>query len=247
MKDNFSTQADLYAQYRPTYPAAFYEYINGLVKNRTCAWDCGTGNGQVASVLADNFEQVLATDISAKQLANAEQKPNIQYSLQAAEQSDFPDDKFDLIVVAQAMHWFDFDKFYREANRTLKADGLFVVAGYGLMKVNAAIDVLINRFYYEIVGPYWDAERHYIDEGYKTIPFPFNEIPSPEFQISTNWTFGHLLGYLNTWSAVQHYIKDKKENPVDRIEGELRLAWGNAALLQVHFPVLLRVGQKADD
>lgn len=247
MKDNFSTQADLYAQYRPTYPAVFYEYINGLVKNRTCAWDCGTGNGQVATVLAGYFEQVLATDISAKQLANAEVKPNITYSLQAAEQTDFPAAQFDLIAVAQAIHWFDFEKFYREVNRTLKGDGLLVVAGYGLMNVNPAIDMLINRFYYEIVGPYWDTERHYIDEGYKTIPFPFKEMPSPDFQISTNWTFGHLLGYLNTWSAVQHYIKDKKENPVDRIEGELRLAWGNAALLQVHFPVLLRIGQKADD
>ncbi len=67
---------------------------------------------------------------------------------------------------------------------------------------------------------------------------------APGFTITLHWTLAHLLGYLNTWSAVQHYIKDKNENPVESIEKDLQLAWGNEAIQELRFPVLLRVGTK---
>jgi len=71
MKDNFSNQSFLYAKFRPSYPAALFEFILSLVPDKQSAWDCGTGNGQIAGVLADSFEIVYATDISKNQLANA--------------------------------------------------------------------------------------------------------------------------------------------------------------------------------
>ena len=124
MKDNFSTQSEQYARFRPVYPAALYDFLLPLAPARTAAWDCATGNGQVAAVLADHFQQVFATDISARQLARAVLKPNLSYAVGAAEQTDFPDAAFDLVTVAQAAHWFDFQRFYPEVRRVLKPGGL---------------------------------------------------------------------------------------------------------------------------
>ncbi|MBV9987935.1 MAG: class I SAM-dependent methyltransferase, partial [Chitinophagaceae bacterium] len=176
MKDNFSSQSQNYAQFRPHYPAELFSYLLGLVKERESAWDCGTGNGQVAGVLADHFGLVQATDISQQQLDQAISKPNIHYSVQSAEKTGFADAAFDLITVAQAIHWFRFHEFYSEVKRTLKPGGLLAVIGYGLLRTDAALQQLLDDFYRNTVGVYWDAERRYIDEAYTTIPFPFKEI-----------------------------------------------------------------------
>ncbi|WP_298225191.1 class I SAM-dependent methyltransferase [Flavobacterium sp.] len=242
MKDNFSTASDQYALYRPTYPEAFFSYLNSLIPNPKTAWDCGTGNGQVAVKLSPFFENVYATDISEAQINQAPKLDNIHYSVQAAEQTDFPDNTFDLIVVAQAIHWFDFEKFYREVNRTAKDNALLVVIGYGRLEISTEIDALISTFYEDIIGTYWDAERRYIDEHYRTIPFPFEEISAPHFNNSYEWNFDHLIGYLNTWSAVKHYIKTNNINPLDLIAEDLKLAFGNQTR-HVNFPLLLRIGK----
>lgn len=184
MKDNFSKQSNQYAKYRPTYPNAFFEHLKGLMSTHENAWDCGTGNGQVAVQLANTFENVYASDISASQIANAPILRNVHYSIQAAEQTSFQDDFFDLIVVAQAIHWFDFEKFYDEVRRTAKDGALIVVIGYGRVEISPEIDAIVNHFYHDVIGKYWDAERRYIDENYQTIPFPFEEIKAPHFNNS---------------------------------------------------------------
>lgn len=243
MKDNFSTRADRYAQFRPTYPDALFEHLFNLAPGRQAAWDCGTGNGQVAQRLASVFHAVEATDISRQQLDNAVVLPNIHYSLQPAEKTNFPDHHFDLITVAQAIHWFDFDAFYAEARRTLKPGGILAVIGYNLPRFTAAVDAVIEGFYRDVVGPYWDKERHYIDENYQTIPFPYTDLPMPAFTIDVQWSFDHLMGYIETWSAVNHYQKEKAENPVAGIEPRLKAAWGEAGQLSGQFPILLRVAR----
>lgn len=243
MKDNFSLGAEDYAKFRPHYPVELFEYVYALVNQKNAAWDCGTGNGQVAGVLADAFKEVFATDISQQQLDAAIQKPNIYYSKQPAEQTSFPDQQFDLIVVAQAIHWFTFDAFYAEVKRTLKPGSPLVVLGYGLMQTEAPLQRIINHFYTKIIGPYWDAERHYIDEQYQSIPFPFKEIEMPFFEMKYKWSPEQLLGYLGTWSAVKHYEKQNGHDPVQLISNEITAAWGNARTHLFRFPVLLRAGR----
>lgn len=242
MKDNFSSNSEAYARFRPGYPDELFDYLYSIVPGRQNAWDCGTGNGQVARELAKRFQVVCATDISQSQLDNAVRCPNITYSRQPAEKTDFKADSFDLITVAQAVHWFDFDKFYREVKRTAAAGAWLAVMGYGRIRISAEIDPVITRFYEKVVGPFWDPERRYIDDHYKTIPFPFSEIVTPEFTISGNWQVEHLLGYLNTWSAVKHFIRENGYNPVNRLEEEVRALWGENAMRAVEFPVLLRLG-----
>jgi len=242
MKDNFSTQSSSYAKYRPTYPQELYQFLKENLTKTETAWDCGTGNGQVAGELAKFIKEVQATDISQQQLDNAATKLNIHYSVQTAEKTSFPDNNFNLITVAQAIHWFNFEAFYKEVERVLKPNGIIAVIGYSLFKSNPDTDKVILNFYENIIGEYWDEERRYLDEKYKTIPFPFNEIETPAFKQEYTWSFEHLIGYLKTWSAVKHYEKANGKNPVDLIEKELKIAFGNQN--KIVFPILFRLGKQ---
>ena len=206
-KDLFSTQSREYAAFRPTYPATLYEFIFQHLREKKCAWDCATGNGQVAHFLANHFEKVFATDISQQQLDQAIRKENIIYSISPAEKTSFPDNQFDLITVGQALHWFDRDKFYDEVKRVGKPGSILAVWGYAFINIEPVIDEIIVKFYHDTVGPYWDPARKLVEEEYKSITFPFEEIPTPGFFISTHWTLAHLAGYLESWSATQKYIK----------------------------------------
>lgn len=244
MKDYFSEKSENYAQFRPGYPAELFLFFKNSLSNRQTAWDCGTGNGQVAGELANFFRQVYATDISLSQLANAVQKPNIHYTKQAAEKTIFPDAHFDLVTVGQAAHWFNFSSFYSEVNRVLKKDGKIAIFGYGLFKSSAPTNELIDKFYNSIIGPFWDKERKYLEEEYKTIPFPFQEISTPGFYIKQRWAIERLMGYLNTWSAVKKYEREKGENPVDLIREDLYKTFGEIG--EVTFPVFLRFGLKKE-
>lgn len=243
-KDNFSTQASTYQKFRPIYPSSLYHEIFHHVPDTKTAWDCGTGNGQVALVLADHFAKVAATDISEKQLKNAPAKSNIEYQCCRAEQTNFPNHYFDLITVAQAIHWFDFNPFFEEVKRVAQPGGLLAVWGYGLLRINPNINERIDHFYKNIIGEYWDAERKLVDESYSTIPFPFPEIKtSHSFYIETEWNRSQLEGYLNTWSSVQKYIAKNNSNPVDSFMSEIISVWPEDEIKQVRFPLFLRLGR----
>jgi ubiquinone/menaquinone biosynthesis C-methylase UbiE len=242
MKDNFSKQASGYSKFRPQYPDELIRYIVSFVENKSKVLDVATGNGQVAHKLSAFFETVYGIDISQNQLDNAYVADNIIYKVASAENTFFKNQEFDLITVAQAVHWFNFDSFYKEVYRILKPNGIFAVIGYGLFSTNADSDKILNHFYYNIVGPYWDAERKYLDENYLTIPFPFEEQVVEKFENQLEWTFKELIGYLETWSATQHYISKNNQNPIDLIRGELKSSWEENDK-KVTFPLLLRIGK----
>ncbi|MGV3613550.1 MAG: class I SAM-dependent methyltransferase [Fluviicola sp.] len=240
MKDNFSHNSGAYAQFRPSYPDEVFTFLKTILTGKERVWDCATGTGQVAGKLVDLFDAVEATDLSESQLKNAVSHPKITYSNQVAEETNFPRHYFDCITVGQAVHWFDFEKFYMEVVRVLKPGGLLVVLGYGNIQIaNREVQRLVSQLYAEILYDYWDSERHFIDENYQTIPFPFREIPHPEFEIRYKWNREQLLGYLNTWSAVKHYRDKHEMNPIDLIVPELP----DFETVEVIFPVLMRIGK----
>ena len=244
-KDLFSQQSDLYARYRPGYPAELFEYILRYVPDRHAAWDCATGTGQAAQVLANEFKIVHATDISSKQIENALPAANIHYSVGSADKTTFRDQSLDLVTVAQAYHWFDFESFALEVHRVLKKEGIIAIWGYSLVtSENQNIDGIIQSFYTGTVGPYWDAERKYVDEQYRTVPFPYEELPSNTFSIQKEWTLEDLAGYINTWSSVQHFIKARAFNPVDELVTALRNSWPEKELVNFTFPLFLRLGRR---
>jgi len=105
------------------------------------------------------------------------------------------------------------------------------------------INKIIDHFYYDITHAYWDKERLLVDAGYKTIPFPFEEIQTPEFEIVKTYTFEQLIGYLRTWSGVRHYIEKEHADPTMLILSDLKKAWGNEEQLQVRWPIHMRAGR----
>ncbi|MEG2359735.1 class I SAM-dependent methyltransferase [Acinetobacter sp.] len=242
MKDLFSKHSALYRQARPGYSAAIIEEILKHAPARELAWDCGAGSGQFTQWLAPHFQRVLATDISAPQLAQAPQLENVTCRAAPAEQSGLPAQSADLVTVAQAIHWFDFDAFYAEARRVLKSDGCLAVTGYGLIEAeNPDLNRLIRQLYFETLKGCWDAERRYVDELYRTIPFPFQEQTAPALQLQYRWTGGQLLNYFNTWSGLRHYAQQGGQHPLAALAGFF--AQERSAQHSVRFPVLLRIGK----
>jgi hypothetical protein len=108
---------------------------------------------------------------------------------------------------------------------------------------DSALNTLIRHFYTATVGPYWDKERRYLDERYATIPFPFEEISFPAFAMQYYWTAEELLGYLSTWSSVQHYKNTLGEDPVQGIAPEIRRLLPGAGTAEINFELLCRVGK----
>lgn len=244
IKDNFSNQSALYQKFRPTYPEALIAFLCECAPGRNLAWDCATGNGQIASQLAKTFKSVIATDVSEEQLKKAPTVKNVTYLIERAEKSSLVIDSVDLIVVAQALHWFDFDAFYTEAKRVLKKNGIIALIGYPLLTAqNSELNRIIIEFYRNIVGEYWDSERKYIDEGYATVPFPFEEFEMPKFEIRNYWSSQQLIGYFESWSAVGHYQKQHHTNPVDLIREKIEKIFASAKLEEVRFEIVGRLGR----
>ena len=243
-KDHFSKQAAAYAKFRPRYPSELFEYLGSVAPSCTLAWDCATGNGQAAVELAEVFDQVIATDASEKQIANAQPYARVEYRVAPAENSGLQSGTVDLIMVAQALHWFDLDHFYAEARRVLRPEGVVAASAYLFAQIAPTVDAVINRYYSEVVGPYWPPERHLV-ENFADIRFPFYEIQPPKFQMTTRWNLEQLIGYLRSWSATQRFIAANNRDPLEEIASELRVAWGNPNQpREVVWQLTLRVGIK---
>lgn len=241
--DLFSSHAHLYAAYRPGYPDVLFDFILRHVSARDAAWDCATGNGQVARDLARHFSKVYATDISQRQLDQAPAVSNILYAVSPAESTPFSNDSFNLITIAQALHWIDTGRFYDEVRRTARAGALLAAWGYGLLQVDRDIDRIIGDFYHHIVGPYWDPARKLVESAYRDMDFPFDEIGTPPFAIEVSWNLGELCGYLTSWSATQKYIRAKNHDPVPEISDRLRPHWSGDGKKKMLFPVFMRLGK----
>jgi len=241
--DHFSQQAKQYALHRPSYPQALFDYIVRHCKDKKIVWDCATGNGQAAVILAIYFEKVIATDISKSQLQHAQDHPQISYLYAEATDSDLADQSVDLITVAQALHWLDADAFWREVSRVARPGGTVACWGYGMLHVNEAVDAVMLRYYHKIVGPYWPARRRHIETHYRNISFPFEPIADPQMNISLDWTMDQLLQYFGTWSATQYYKNDRGTDPLPLIEAEMKEAWGDTNLTKkVSWPLFLKMG-----
>ena len=232
-KDHFSGHASGYRDARPLYPDALFDWLAREAPSRGLVWDAGCGNGQASVALAERFERVYATDPSAQQIENAQARSNIDYRVEPGERCALPDASADLATVAQALHWFDFPRYFAEAARVVKRGGLLATWSYADCRVAPAIDALKDHVYADLTGPYWPPERAYVDAGYRTIPFPFGagapfeEIAAPSFEMRVDWNAHQFLAYLRSWSATQRYIKANGSDPVATIEHATLDAWGD--------------------
>ncbi|MES2702249.1 MAG: class I SAM-dependent methyltransferase [Bacteroidota bacterium] len=239
--DNFSAHATDYATFRPESPKEIFDFLYSHTPAFDVAWDCGTGNGQVAAKLADRFGKVYGSDISSEQLANAAKKDNIIYLNERAEQTTIPAGSVSLITAAQALHWFDFEKYYDEVRRVAAPGALIAVWTYVWSRITPGVDMVVDKLL-KIIDKHWDAERKYVNGEYKNIDFPFREIKTPELHIIKQLSLNQFVGYLNTWSGIKNYIKMEGSNPLDAVIEELQAAWGATDERAVTWPVFLRAG-----
>jgi SAM-dependent methyltransferase len=242
--DHFSALAEGYRQYRPDYPRRLWHELSQRAPGRKAAWDCGCGSGQAALGVAEFFGRVMATDASAEQIARARRHPKVTYNVAPAEASGLADAEVDLVVVAQALHWFDVEAFYREARRVLVPGGLLAVVGYDWLSVNPPIDRLLHHFYAGILGPWWPPERRILDQGYRTLPFPFPELSAPRLTLRAEWDLSQLRGYLETWSALKNYRSSQGSDPLAPLLPALVRLWGDPRRKRlVTWPLFLRLGR----
>lgn len=230
----FSDHSNLYAQARPRYPDQLFKYLAEQCQETERAWDCGTGSGQSAISLARYFSRVDATDVSREQILNAAEHPRVRYAVEPAEKTAFPDASFDLITVAQALHWFDFAKFWPEVQRTLKPGGIFSAWAYTWFHVSDRVDAVVERDLLEPIRRYWAPQNRLAWDGYRNVTFPFEELVVPKIQMNLAWNIDELVAYVRTWSATRRYIEANGQGFLESLADRLKGAWGD---LEVRKPV----------
>jgi SAM-dependent methyltransferase len=244
-QDHFSGHATDYARYRPDYPDALFDWLADVAPSREAAWDCATGNGQAAAALARRFSRVVGTDASARQLREAARADNVLYAVATAESSPVPTGSVGLVTVAQALHWFDRERFWREATRVLVPGGVIAVWSYDLLHVSPEVDRTLHRLYRDVVGPYWPPERALVEAGYGCLEFPFERIEVPSFAMEKRWDLAELVGYVRTWSATRRYVDSTGRDPLIEVQGDLAEAWGNpSAARPILWDLDLRAGRR---
>jgi len=242
--DHFSSISKAYAAFRPRYPRELFDFLASIVERRVRAWDCGAGNGQATLDLADRFDEVIATDVSAEQIARAPARPNVRWLVAPAESAPIESGSVDLTTIAQALHWFDHDRFYAEVRRVSARGAAIAAWTYAPPRMDGNLGAALRHFAYEVVGAYWPPERQYVETEYRTIPFPFERIEAPSLSIREEWTPEQVAGYARSWSATARYVAAHGEDPVVGFEDELRNVWGDPSERKtIAWPLILLAGR----
>ncbi len=243
-KDYFSSTAASYAAFRPHYPAALGELIASHAPQRHRVVECGAGNGQLSQILAGYFSEVVATDASAQQLSLAPAHPSIHYHVANSGALPVADASADAIVVAQAAHWFDLPAFYEEARRIALPDAIIALITYPEAELEGDVGTVFKDFNRNALTPYWPPERELVETAYRTIPFPFDEIPVAPIPMEAAWSFHQLLGYVQTWSAARALEKAGKDLLLQQFANELLQAWGEPQIVRpIRWQLHMRLGR----
>lgn len=254
--DHFSPVAVGYAAHRPHYPRGLAAWLASIAPARGVVWEAGCGSGQLSTLLGECFARVEATDASAAQLGQAPPHPHVVYRVARAEASGLPTAHdglgVHLAVAAQAAHWFDLDRYYAEVRRVVQPGGAVALVGYGLSAITPAVDAVVRRLYAEVLDPFWPPERRHVEAGYRTLPFPFQEVRAPAFEMEAEWSLPDLLGYVDTWSALRTFERSMGSDALaalrDGVARDAAAAWGDPTERRaVRWPIAIRAGHLRHD
>jgi len=242
-KDHFSGTAAQYARFRPEYPAGFLAALAAAAPARSLAWDCATGNGQAAVGLAPYFERVIATDASAAQIANAMPRANIVYRIGREDESGLASGSVDLVTVAQAIHWFEIARFHREVRRVAQPRAVVAAWTYRLAEVDAGVDAIVRWLHRERAARFWPPERAMVDDGYRSIDWPYEPLDLGEWRATARMDRETLVGYLGTWSAVTR-AQQAGDDPIPELRARLAAVWPDGEEPRhVGWPLAIRAGR----
>lgn len=243
--DHFSSVSTAYATFRPHYPRALFEFISSIAQNHRRAWECGAGSGQATTDLVEYFDEVIATDISAKQIASALPHPRVRWIVSPAESTPIASQSIDLIAVAQALHWFDHKRFNAEVRRVAAPGAAIVAWMYGTPRMEGPVGAALDRLMFEILGTYWPPERNHVIAEYRTIPFPFQRIAAPTLSLEESWPLERIAGYARSWSATVQYRATHADDPVEAFEREARESWTEGEPRAIVWPLTTIAGRVA--
>lgn len=235
---SFGQHASAYARHRPTYPEALFDWLAELAPSPHLAVDVAAGAGQAAQALTTRFDRVVATDRSAELLATIPAHPRLTTLAQPAEDLDIGE-RADLVVTAQALHWFAGAPFWERVAGTLRPGGVFAAFGYAAFTVAPDIDELLGALLHPALEPHWSPRNRLLLAGYRTVDVPFTEVAPPPFAITVAWTRAELLAYLGTWSAVTA-ARALGHDVLGELEPRLAEVWPDDATLPVVMPLSLR-------
>lgn len=239
----FSARSQGYAQFRPTYPDGLFDWLAAQCSQTHVALDVAAGSGQASRPLIGHFDQVIACDASPEQLLGSNDWGSVLRFASQAQRLPLRTHSVDLLVVAQALHWFATPTFFAEARRVLRHDGLFCAWCYSLLTIEPAIDDVIRHLHGEILSGYWPTGRASVDAGYRDIQLPFEPLRTPDFAIEAQWDLHQLLGYLRTWSAVTQWQNTHGRDPIAPLESELAQHWGSPEISRrIRWPLHLLAG-----
>jgi ubiquinone/menaquinone biosynthesis C-methylase UbiE len=120
--DIFGEVADAYERSRPGYPSQAITWMVGPDPRRVL--DLGAGTGKLTRALVAAGHDVVAVDPSAPMLDMLRRNlPAVDARKGSAEVLPVADADVDVVVVAQAFHWFDQDRALTEIARVLRPGG----------------------------------------------------------------------------------------------------------------------------
>ncbi|EFC46716.1 predicted protein [Naegleria gruberi] len=254
-----SSHTEMYAKYRPTYPDELFEQIVALNcskdQKKLNILDVGCGSGQASFSLAKYAKLLVGVDPSENQIKQAKQKEsqsNIQgckfdfivgtdvnllecvNQLESFHQSTTCENQFDLIVVAQSLHWFNFETFFNNVSKMLAPNGVFAAWTYTLNSFEGehgetATNTLNNFYNEEMWKPgYWAKERKYVDDEYRSIeqymPYPSNH-KRLVLDYRKSMPLAAYISYISTWSSIESFGKkngeEKKKQLLEKLKTDL--------------------------
>ncbi len=249
-QNHFDSGGANYAKYRPTYPESLAQQLSNLCQTHDCAIDIGCGTGQLTDLLTDKFQHVIGLDPSQTAIDNAPPHDKITYLKGAAEGTFQPDQSVDLIVAAQAAHWFDMPKFNMEVARIAKPQAIIALVSYGVLSMTGDICARFEQFYWRDIFKYWPKERRHVENGYRDIELSYPDIDQEclgsGLTIERQWSRDALMGYVATWSAYRQALKDKDDEGqklIDNFAHDIKNLWPDGVEHKITWPIHSRIAR----
>ena len=168
-----------------------------------------------------------ATDISDEQLANAHPRTNIRYQKSSAEQTPFTDNSFDLVCVAQALHWFDYQRFWPEVKRVLKPDGVFAAWGYNWPDWGEDLSAPLQTHFLDIIEPYFAPHNRLLWDHYRDVELPFKSIEKLDLEMTVEWSLAELFDMLHSASATRVCMRENGDGFFNKAQRLIADIWGD--------------------
>ena len=170
----------------------------------------------------------------------------MQYRAAPAEDSGLADKSVDLVSVAQALHWFDRARFFREVQRVARPGALIALYGTDWFYITPSLDAMTDLWLLKPIQTFWLPYNRLLWDGYRTIDFPFEEIAPPHLAIHLTWTLDQVFDYYLTWSAPRRKITADGDSFITAARYAMETAWGDQ-MRQRHIvmPMSVRLGKVA--